>query len=28
MQPSLAIRDLSFAGSRLGTARLKGAYAW
>ena len=28
MQPSHAIGDLFFAGSRLGTARLKGAYAW
>ncbi len=28
MQPSHAIGDLFFAQSRLGTARLKGAYAW
>ncbi|MES1260060.1 MAG: amidohydrolase family protein, partial [Gemmatimonadota bacterium] len=28
MQPSHAIGDLFFAASRLGTARLKGAYAW
>ena len=28
MEPSHAIGDLFFAASRLGTARLKGAYAW
>jgi predicted amidohydrolase YtcJ len=28
MQPSHAISDLHFAGNRLGTERLKGAYAW